>query len=96
MMAEWPLARLMINDFAVARALHVLALVHWIGGVTMLTTIVLPRAGALADVRLSPTPVELSQRSEPPLRADFIAKVPKCRQLLFPPNGRTSRKRQSI
>jgi len=39
----------MINDFAVARALHVLALVHWIGGVTMVTTIVLPRAGALAD-----------------------------------------------
>jgi uncharacterized membrane protein len=43
------LARLMINDFAVARALHVLALVHWIGGVTMVTTIVLPRARALAD-----------------------------------------------
>jgi len=39
----------MINDFAVARALHVLALVHWIGGVAMVTTIVLPRARALAD-----------------------------------------------
>jgi uncharacterized membrane protein len=39
----------MINDFAVARALHVLALVHWIGGVTMVTTIVLPRARALAN-----------------------------------------------
>jgi len=37
----------MINDFAVARALHVLALVHWIGGVAMVTTIVLPRARAL-------------------------------------------------
>jgi hypothetical protein len=49
MMAEWQLARLMINDFAVARAFHVMALVHWIGGVTMVTTIVLPRAGALAD-----------------------------------------------
>jgi uncharacterized membrane protein len=35
--------------FAIARALHVLALVHWIGGVTMVTTIVLPRARAMAD-----------------------------------------------
>jgi uncharacterized membrane protein len=41
----------MINDFAIARALHVLALVHWIGGVAMVTTIVLPRARALADPR---------------------------------------------
>jgi uncharacterized membrane protein len=40
---------LKINDFAVARALHVLALVHWIGGVAMVTTIVLPRARALAN-----------------------------------------------
>jgi len=39
----------MINDFAVARALHVLALVHWIGGVALVTTIVLPRARALAN-----------------------------------------------
>jgi uncharacterized membrane protein len=39
----------MINDFAVARALHVLALVHWIGGVAMVTTIVLPRARVLAN-----------------------------------------------
>jgi len=29
--------------------LHVLALVHWIGGVAMVTTIVLPRARALAN-----------------------------------------------
>lgn len=41
----------MINDFAVARALHVLALVHWIGGVAVATTIVLPRARALADAQ---------------------------------------------
>ena len=39
----------MINDFAIARALHVLALVHWIGGVALVTTIVLPRARALAN-----------------------------------------------
>src|SRR5664280_2060264 len=40
-----------IDDFALARAVHVLALVHWIGGVTMVTTIVLPRARALPDAR---------------------------------------------
>ncbi len=48
----------MINDFAVARALHVLALVHWIGGVAMVTTIVLPRARALADPHAALTAFE--------------------------------------
>jgi uncharacterized membrane protein len=43
-------ASMVIDDFALARALHVLALVHWIGGVGVVTTIVLPRARALADV----------------------------------------------
>ena len=40
-----------IDDFALARAVHVLALVHWIGGVTMVTTIVLPGAHAVPDAR---------------------------------------------
>ena len=40
---------MMIDDVGLARALHVLALVHWIGGVTMVTTVVLPRARALAN-----------------------------------------------
>ena len=44
-------AGMMIDDFTLARAVHVLALVHWIGGVTMVTTIVLPRARALPDAR---------------------------------------------
>jgi uncharacterized membrane protein len=44
-------AGMTIDDFALARALHVLALVHWIGGVAMVTTIVLPRARALPDAR---------------------------------------------
>src|SRR5262249_27325500 len=35
--------------FALARAIHVLALVHWIGGLSVVTTIVLPRANALDD-----------------------------------------------
>jgi hypothetical protein len=41
----------MFDDFALARAIHVLALVHWIGGLSAVTTIVLPRAGALADAK---------------------------------------------
>jgi uncharacterized membrane protein len=36
-----------IDGLALARAIHVLALVHWIGGVTMVTTIVLPQARRL-------------------------------------------------
>jgi putative copper export protein len=32
-----------------ARAIHVLALVHWIGGVAMVTTIVLPHARRLPE-----------------------------------------------
>jgi uncharacterized membrane protein len=45
----------MIDDFSIARAVHVLALVHWIGGVAMVTTIVLPRARAMADARTALT-----------------------------------------
>jgi uncharacterized membrane protein len=36
-----------IDDLALARAIHVLALVHWIGGVAAVTTIVLPGARRL-------------------------------------------------
>ena len=39
----------MFDDFVLARVIHVLALVHWIGGLSAVTTIVLPRARALAD-----------------------------------------------
>jgi uncharacterized membrane protein len=38
-----------IDDIALARAIHVLALVHWIGGLAVVTTIVLPHARALPD-----------------------------------------------
>ncbi|MEQ8268641.1 MAG: hypothetical protein RH982_15720 [Parvibaculum sp.] len=31
-----------MDDIAIARALHVLALVHWIGGVTLVTLVILP------------------------------------------------------
>jgi len=40
-----------IDDLALARAVHVLALVHWIGGVAAVTTIVLPRARRMPDAR---------------------------------------------
>jgi len=42
---------MMIDDLALARAIHVLALVHWLGGVAVVTTIVLPRAHALLDAK---------------------------------------------
>jgi uncharacterized membrane protein len=42
----------MIPDgLTLARAVHVLALVHWIGGVCSVTTIVLPQARRLGDAR---------------------------------------------
>lgn len=31
-----------MDDLTIARALHVLALVHWIGGVSMVTLVLLP------------------------------------------------------
>ena len=41
----------MFDDFALARAVHVLALVHWIGGLSAVTTIVLPRARELPEAK---------------------------------------------
>ena len=38
-----------IDYIALARAVHILALVHWIGGVAMVTTIVLPAARKMPD-----------------------------------------------
>ena len=32
-----------MDDVTVARALHVLAVVHWIGGVAIVTLVILPR-----------------------------------------------------
>ena len=42
---------MMIDDLALARAIHILALVHWIGGVAAVTTIILPRARELPDAK---------------------------------------------
>lgn len=38
-----------MNDYAIARALHVLGVVLWIGGVAMVTTMLLPAVRRLAD-----------------------------------------------
>jgi uncharacterized membrane protein len=38
-----------MNGFAVAIALHVLSIVWWIGGVAMVTTVLLPAARSIAD-----------------------------------------------
>ncbi|MDQ2765186.1 MAG: hypothetical protein M3Y22_17430 [Pseudomonadota bacterium] len=50
-----------MNDVIAARALHVLAVVIWIGGVAMATTVVLP---AVRRHDLGPTPVEAFQAIE--------------------------------
>jgi len=41
----------MVDDLTLARAVHILALVHWIGGVSAVTTIVLPQARRLGDAK---------------------------------------------
>jgi uncharacterized membrane protein len=38
-----------VEYIAMARAIHILALVHWIGGVAIVTTIVLPTARKMPD-----------------------------------------------
>lgn len=39
----------MVNDFVVARVVHVIGVVLWIGGVSMVTTVLLPAAKRLAS-----------------------------------------------
>lgn len=38
-----------MNDIVIARALHVLAVVHWIGGMFMVTAVTLPSVARLAE-----------------------------------------------
>jgi uncharacterized membrane protein len=38
-----------MDDITLARALHVLAVVHWIGGVAMVTMVLLPAMSSLAE-----------------------------------------------
>jgi uncharacterized membrane protein len=41
----------LIDDIELARAVHVLAVVHWIGGVAFVTLVALPLARACEDPR---------------------------------------------
>lgn len=40
---------LLLDDIAIARALHVLAVVHWIGGVTLVTLVILPAIARFSE-----------------------------------------------
>ena len=51
-----------IDDFTLARAIHVLALVHWIGGVAVVTTIVLPSARRLSTAKAAVATFEAFER----------------------------------
>jgi uncharacterized membrane protein len=52
----------MIDDLALARAIHVLGIVHWIGGVAVVTTIVLPAAQLQADANAAIMAFEAFER----------------------------------
>ena len=54
--------RFAIDGLALARAIHILALVHWIGGVAVVTTIVLPQARALPDAHAAVAAFEAFER----------------------------------
>jgi uncharacterized membrane protein len=51
-----------LDDLELARAIHVLALVHWIGGVATVTAIVLPRARQMADAKAAVAAFEEFER----------------------------------
>jgi uncharacterized membrane protein len=51
-----------LDALTVARAVHVLAIVHWIGGVSVVTTIVLPHARRLADATTAVEAFEAFER----------------------------------
>src|SRR5271166_2615262 len=52
----------MIDDLAVARAIHVLGVVHWIGGMAAVTTVVLPHAQLLPDANAAIAAFEAFER----------------------------------
>ena len=52
----------MIDDLGAARAIHVLAVVHWIGGMAAVTTIVLPYARRLPDANAAMSSFETFER----------------------------------
>ena len=49
------------NDFAIARAIHVLAVLIWIGGVAFVTMVMIPACRAMAEPEAQ---LELFERLE--------------------------------
>jgi uncharacterized membrane protein len=39
-----------LDDLAIARVLHIVALIHWIGGVALVTTVILPAVAHFSEV----------------------------------------------
>jgi hypothetical protein len=62
-----------IDDVELARALHVLCVAHWIGGVAFVTLIVLPLARATSDPRMDGS---YSNRSKGRLRRKSAGPFP--------------------
>lgn len=52
-----------MDDLALARAVHVLALIHWIGGVAMVTTSILPALRRNVDIAASLETFEAVERA---------------------------------
>ena len=58
-----------MNEFAIARALHVVAVVMWIGGVAMVTTVLLPATKQHVPAADRVAFFERVSRASPPRRA---------------------------
>ena len=59
----------MIDDIELARALHVLFVAHWIGGVSFVTLVALPLARAASDARKGWALFNRSRTGSPPRSA---------------------------
>ena len=64
---------MMIDGITLARAVHVLAIVHWIGGLSVVTTIVLPRARRMPDAAAAVETFEAFERRFAPQARVSIA-----------------------
>jgi uncharacterized membrane protein len=51
-----------LDALTLARAVHILAIVHWIGGVSVVTTVVLPHTRQFADATAAIEPFEAFER----------------------------------
>jgi uncharacterized membrane protein len=65
----------MIDDMGIARALHVLGVVHWIGGLAAVTTIVLPQARRIPETNAAIAIFETFERRFAPQARISVAIV---------------------